>query len=109
MIRHPPKSTRTDTPFPFTTLFRSDTSNAFCWPANMPGRRSSHASRLHADVQAAFECSQYRSVYGAASDRSGSRHYLGRSEEHTSELQSLMSTSYAVVCLKKKNDRKENI
>src|SRR3546814_1651985 len=72
MIRRPPRSTRTDTLFPYTTLFRS---------IDQPGRRGHHAHP--------FEC---------AGIRAGQK----RSEEHTSELQSLMRTSYAVFCLKKK-------
>src|SRR3546814_13631481 len=75
MIRRPPRSTRTDTLFPYTTLFRS------CRP---PDARAVHA--------ATAGC--------ARSPESGRR-----SEEHTSELQSLMRTSYAVFCLKKKNTK----
>src|SRR3546814_6198682 len=78
MIRRPPRSTRTDTLFPYTTLFRS------------PGRRLAGqiirlgASRPGEVVQA------------------GQTAVTSRSEEHTSELQSLMRISYAVFCLKKK-------
>src|SRR3546814_6268604 len=91
MIRRPPRSTRTDTLFPYTTLFRSARA--------MTGR----ALWRRAD--------QCRSSGGAGSrtasflfrDRaSGFR----RSEEHTSELQSLMRISYAVFCLKKKKKKK---
>src|SRR3546814_20127677 len=78
MIRRPPISTRTDTLFPYTTLFRSR------WKVGCrPCRRGSRAS-------------PGRSASGAAS----------RSEEHTSELQSLMRNSYAVFCLKKKKPDK---
>src|SRR3546814_3614046 len=81
MIRRPPRSTRTDTLFPYTTLFRSPS----------PPRRGGGCGR---DVEP-------ERVAGA-----GSRARLGdprtRSEEHTSELQSLMRISYAVFCLKKK-------
>src|SRR3546814_4764073 len=73
MIRRPPRSTRTDTLFPYTTLFRSRSLFA------VPDR-----SR-------------------ASSMRSPSSLISTRSEEHTSELQSLMRNSYAVFCLKKKN------
>src|SRR3546814_12048396 len=88
MIRRPPRSTRTDTLFPYTTLFRSrrgprprvgldqgtaETRRRHLWPHRMDGS----------------------SAPGACS---------GRSEEHTSELQSLMRISYAVFCLKKKNN-----
>src|SRR3546814_16663039 len=75
MIRRPPRSTRTDTLFPYTTLFRSG------WP-----RSRDWASRW---------------VGGRRLSR-GSPGWATRSEEHTSELQSLMRISYAVFCLKKK-------
>src|SRR3546814_4681578 len=86
MIRRPPRSTRTDTLFPYTTLFRS-AELARHIAAAAPQRR---ANRGGAGGSAAFE---------AAVD-------VGRSEEHTSELQSLMRISYAVFCLKKKNKYK---
>src|SRR3546814_3861959 len=82
MIRRPPRSTRTDTPFPYATLFRSVPSTAPCRPGRdrflrvLPRPESSSRSRPADSVP--------------------------RSEEHTSELQSLMRTSYAVFCLKKK-------
>src|SRR3546814_15507535 len=73
MIRRPPRSTRTDTLFPYTTLFRSCTyllvTDPFAWPINAA--------------------------------------IVIRSEEHTSELQSLMRISYAVFCLKKKKKRQK--
>src|SRR3546814_7886561 len=81
MIRRPPRSTRTDTLFPYTTLFRS------------PDRGSGRAGGQH--------IAQYRP---ARTQSGGWRPVLsasGRSEEHTSELQSLMRISYAVFCLKK--------
>src|SRR3546814_11129937 len=83
MIRRPPRSTRTDTLFPYTTLFRSRLENAICAPFDPP-----------------FGCPA-RLQFGATNAEnlvSGSI----RSEEHTSELQSLMRISYAVFCLKKK-------
>src|SRR3546814_18073545 len=91
MIRRPPRSTRTDTLFPYTTLFRSRAAlanpparagSSFLWPVQGP----------------------VLSSYGA---KSGGEHNDGiniRSEEHTSELQSLMRISYAVFCLKKKKN-----
>src|SRR3546814_9693194 len=88
MIRRPPRSTRTDTLFPYTTLFRSRR------------RRADRVSRLSA-MRDRFS-SRYRA------DRGRWRHVVrrdGRSEEHTSELQSLMRISYAVFCLKKKNNK----
>src|SRR3546814_11968060 len=78
MIRRPPRSTRTDTLFPYTTLFRSSS----------PPRSNASAARSAC-------CS-------AAGTRSPSTKSATRSEEHTSELQSLMRISYAVFCLKKK-------
>src|SRR3546814_7816545 len=73
MIRRPPRSTRTDTLFPYTTLFRSSAS--WCPPADRTSRKSTSTD-------------------------------IRRSEEHTSELQSLMRISYAVFCLKKKKNKK---
>src|SRR3546814_9061203 len=79
MIRRPPRSTRTDTLFPYTTLFRSKG----CWIFRMP--------RELASILAPKRRRRF----------SGSIELI-RSEEHTSELQSLMRISYAVFCLKKK-------
>src|SRR3546814_9846059 len=78
MIRRPPRSTRTDTLFPYTTLFRSC---SVCRRLRGVLSRSPSAPNLRT-----------RCRTGGA----------GRSEEHTSELQSLMRISYAVFCLKKK-------
>src|SRR3546814_7988507 len=91
MIRRPPRSTRTDTLFPYTTLFRSPLGGTFLY-----------RSRDGADGEALRAGGPPRSrVYGNRSRRL--RHgRLDRSEEHTSELQSLMRISYAVFCLKKK-------
>src|SRR3546814_1146911 len=85
MIRRPPRSTRTDTLFPYTTLFRSQ-----------EGRRL-RRRQFHRALQ----------VDGTRPDpprRAGGERR--RSEEHTSELQSLMRISYAVFCLKKKKQKK---
>src|SRR3546814_2268197 len=84
MIRRPPRSTRTDTLFPYTTLFRSHSISSADTP--LPHRRS-HGKALLSDAHG-------RLTRDDAPDRS---------EEHTSELQSLMRISYAVFCLKKKN------
>src|SRR3546814_3126231 len=85
MIRRPPRSTRTDTLFPYTTLFRSLQRPAL--------RNAPDDGRYHPNpVQRRHE--------RPALSRYGARH--DRSEEHTSELQSLMRISYAVFCLKKK-------
>src|SRR3546814_2008720 len=81
MIRRPPRSTRTDTLFPYTTLFRSK-------GGDKPARRD---------------------VCWIPSGRCRRPNSISRSEEHTSELQSLMRISYAVFCLKKKKTHKHNI
>src|SRR3546814_3779847 len=81
-IRRPPRSTRTDTLFPYTTLFRSR------------ARRCRTAARGPARMRRSPRFSYLERVM--------------RSEEHTSELQSLMRISYAVFCLKKKNQTTDN-
>src|SRR3546814_10701582 len=84
MIRRPPRSTRTDTLFPYTTLCRSD---AYV-------------------IYGAYTALVYIApvIGGALADRYlGARKAVVRSEKHTSELQSLMRTSYAVFCLNKKS------
>src|SRR3546814_3246289 len=85
LIRQPPRSTRTDTLFPFTTLFRS-------------GEIGSARQSAAGAVDAPFLCQRAGLPEHAARDHDDA----GRSEEHTSELQSLMRISYAVFCLKKK-------
>src|SRR3546814_12231728 len=98
MIQRPPRSTRTDTLLPYTTLFRSDRGGGDAarhrhgapddggrGPAHLLGRRAGLGGRPRRR---------------RLSDRRGDGK---RSEEHTSELQSLMRISYAVFCLKKKN------
>src|SRR3546814_11004123 len=87
MIRRPPRSTRTDTLFPYTTLFRSE-----------PVRHCDRA-RHRSDV-----CSLDDDHAGRKEDPYPVS-LSGRSEEHTSELQSLMRISYAVFCLKKKKKK----
>src|SRR3546814_2226080 len=98
MIRRPPRSTRTDTLFPYTTLVRS--------PAGRPGRCAGAAQSLGEDLACAAGWSDpARAVRRAGQEpaRGGGLPVRSRSEEHTSELQSLMRSSYAVFCLKKKN------
>src|SRR3546814_2523604 len=85
MIRRPPRSTRTDTLFPYTTLFRS------YHPACAGGQES------------------WRSAKGRGVRRVSEAADARRSEEHTSELQSLMRISYAVFCLKKKTNNSTTI
>src|SRR3546814_8635985 len=99
MIRRPPRSTRTDTLFPYTTLFRSPVARA---------RRA--ARHPHARV-AGFDRGvprHHRPAERSAGARRRSERRL-RSEEHTSELQSLMRISYAVFCLKKKKNSKKQV
>src|SRR3546814_4156326 len=97
MIRRPPRATRTDTLFPYTTLFRS----AAGADRRRPGGGGAAAARqgprrLRRDRRPDEQC---RRAAGQRRLRAGGRL---RSEEHTSELQSLMRISYAVFCLKKK-------
>src|SRR3546814_3971195 len=96
MIRRPPRSTRTDTLFPYTTLFRSAASALAGASARGAVRRSS--------------CFDWRAIH--VSSGTGFPHPdqdSRRSEEHTSELQSLMRISYAVFCLKKKNKKYKHL
>src|SRR3546814_2863185 len=102
MTRRPPRSTRTDTLFPYTTLFRSSVGAAFplCRrTGTVEGTGTRLSLLLHAKRHRQGDRGQRR---GAPRTRWPhlSRHL--RSEEHTSELQSLMRNSYAVFCLKKK-------
>src|SRR3546814_4491022 len=92
MIRRPPRSTRTDTLFPYTTLFRSHPPNAGSLPLHCRSLLRPHMTR---EVSAGI-CPTVSSMISSQC----------RSEEHTSELQSLMRISYAVFCLKKKKKNK---
>src|SRR3546814_8137547 len=125
MIRRPPRSTRTDTLFPYTTLFRSSPASrrpGSRGPGRKPSRRSALASSSQVPSQQVLApgdedlgAGHIGAVVGAQIvDRRGHVARLAqamqrdardqhRSEEHTSELQSLMRISYAVFCLKKKN------
>src|SRR3546814_10361585 len=93
MIRRPPRSTRTDTLFPYTTLFRSTAScctmRRFCRPDSSMRRSSEPTPALKTSTPRKLSSGRARAI---------------RSEEHTSELQSLMRISYAVSCLKKKHN-----
>src|SRR3546814_3687495 len=93
MIRRPPRSTRTDTLFPYTTLFRSEARRRRgCWTCGgNPDDRETNR-RQHSKGGGRWKPCRY---------------LLCRSEEHTSELQSLMRISYAVFCLKKKKKKQE--
>src|SRR3546814_1424278 len=91
MIRRPPRSTRTDTLFPYTTLFRS----------LVHARRGVSVRTVpFAELVASIDASTDVVVTSAVQMATGE--LIDRSEEHTSELQSLMRISYAVFCLKKK-------
>src|SRR3546814_6537261 len=98
MIRRPPRSTRTDTLFPYTTLFRSCATSRFgvtiqSQPGSEPYQRRATQGELDLARGRILHLAPARSNPG------------GRSEEHTSELQSLMRISYAVFCLKKKQSK----
>src|SRR3546814_10098997 len=105
MIRRPPRSTRTDTLFPYTTLFRS--SRSLQKVQTMPHLKSLALTAL-------LGCVALLPAAASAADGKDKKakdpnevvcrkeEVLGRSEEHTSELQSLMRISYAVFCLKNK-------
>src|SRR3546814_5858562 len=114
MIRRPPRSTRTDTLFPYTTLFRSLSRSRA--PLSFFAIRVKAAMHLlciqpYAILKALASLTQTprtRSLHrGDCQGSTHARHYHhsghSRSEEHTSELQSLMRISYAVFCLQKKN------
>src|SRR3546814_10169736 len=112
MIRRPPRSTRTDTLFPYTTLFRSDgrLRRRSAGPAGL-------STVLHVPGDAAggglgpapqaLEPGAGRPLHGRHPGRRGIDPDHRRSEEHTSELQSLMRISYDVFCLKKKKQNKK--
>src|SRR3546814_3253912 len=96
MTRRPPRSTRTDTLFPYTTLFRSAGRIGRRKPCTRTARAKMDARRLR--------------VWPPAPPRlARARRPIMRSEEHTSELQSLMRISYAVFCLKKKKQTNKNV
>src|SRR3546814_9085450 len=103
MIRGPPRSTRTDTLFPYTTLFRSrqDAQQQHRLP---PVVQDDEDGIARGQTEGAAEHHHHRQIDEPDGEL---QHELAeqRSEEHTSELQSLMRISYAVFCLKKKNNR----
>src|SRR3546814_2102172 len=96
MIRRPPRSTRTDTLFPYTTLFRSSAAFQYWRPAQRQTipRDPGQSANATVDRRCHRRCPDSRDP--------------DRSEEHTSELQSLMRISYAVFCLKKKKTHINN-
>src|SRR3546814_4666955 len=124
IIQRPPRSTRTDTLFPYTTLFRSDrhgprrSRTGIADSSTGSRQHPAHAERSAleghtpdlAGGRAGEDHSQHAPGTGPLSDgglsRPRSAVFQKRSEEHTSELQSLMRISYAVFCLKKKKKHK---
>src|SRR3546814_8712812 len=122
MIRRPPRSTRTDTLFPYTTLFRSDSrclaARRECTPMNaiwrylrqIPSRAAATLDLPLLLALLAVMAIGMAVLHSASGDRVDlllpqGLHFVVRSEEHTSELQSLMRISYAVFCLTNKNTR----
>src|SRR3546814_8980516 len=117
MLRRPPRSTRTDTLFPYTTLFRSRRGRV----AELRGAADLPVvDPLHAQVPVREELVDHpvgdgQQVHPGTPCEVGADRVAhpvrgdDRSEEHTSELQSLMRISYAVFCLKKKKQRKKRI
>src|SRR3546814_5609288 len=105
MIRRPPRSTRTDTLFPYTTLFRSvrraEAFSTYLIITDTPFQRRNGALSLYPNWWPSRERGFQRTRHTTAKT-------LPRSEEHTSELQSLMRISYAVFCLKKKKRQIHN-
>src|SRR3546814_3171086 len=111
MIRRPPRSTRTDTLFPYTTRFRSER------PGRAPGAgtalrqhpraQGTGAAGLRAEAQDADPAVPHSRIRlaGRLVHRQPAVRRRARSEAHTSELQSLMRISYAVFCLKKNNTK----
>src|SRR3546814_5339381 len=133
MIRRPPRSTRTDTLFPYTTLFRSSQRRRACrrrgWCNGVVRRTHRRAAerrqrrhravgfrrRRHVPAQRRDHAADQRIADSDAClrktrhlFRGAARRVATRSEEHTSELQSLMRISYAVFCLKKKKTTIDN-
>src|SRR3546814_5240575 len=115
MTRRPPRSTRTDTLFPYTTLFRSP--QLACRATGLTGPTAARFSTHHGLIdRVGMRCGHRADIVAQFSklffylDDPGLGIHIGaaddvRSEEHTSELQSLMRISYAVFCLKKKTHR----
>src|SRR3546814_4273476 len=105
MIRRPPRSTRTDTLFPYTTLVRSHHELLAEQLHRRERRLADHRLARTADHR--FEQAQRvrLAAHRIEHQRRRAERQPARSEEHTSELQSLMRISYAVFCLKKKNQK----
>src|SRR3546814_5437370 len=115
MIRRPPRSTRTDTLFPYTTLFRSGEVTVVATTTDADGNeaRAVRSVWLAGDDDWWFGGDNGDRLDVIAEqpryDAGDTAKFQVRSEEHTSELQSLMRISYAVFCLKKKNNSEQTI
>src|SRR3546814_7333348 len=123
MIRRPPRSTRTDTLFPYTTLFRSHGFDRQQFAADLgpcqPGDGADLVFQIAHPVAELSHAREFRKIVGRhgdafrlafadAAQRLARQTRDLRSEEHTSELQYLMRISYAVLCLKKKKMTRKN-
>src|SRR3546814_5764598 len=106
MRRRPPRSTRTDTLFPYTTLVRSDRLTLQRdWLANIS---TDYRIEMGGDDEVVLSAGLFgKGKRLAATLNETTPTFLDRSEEHTSELQSLMRISYAVFCLKKNNNTRD--
>src|SRR3546814_3121545 len=106
MTRRPPRSTRTDTHFPYTTLFRSNPRHhrhGASYKVGHHGRNAwHHAHGVGAGASSCARPHRFPEVADRSAGHACGDCRSGRSEAHTSELQSLMRISYAVYCLKKK-------
>src|SRR3546814_10833409 len=118
MIRRPPISKRTDTLLPYTTLFRSpagDAQDRALWPLLPVGRGPRAEGEREASTRLVVAGHDHgarhaggRALGAGVPEGAGQAPHDGRSEEHTSELQSLMRISYAVFCLQKKTHKKHH-
>src|SRR3546814_16755774 len=104
MLRRPPRSTRTETLFPYTTLFRSAALPQHMEPQRAVGNLRGQIDVVGPIVERVEELGVGLPGPRKALVQCGAGDVLDRSEEHTSELQSLMRISYAVFCLKKKKN-----
>src|SRR3546814_3182040 len=110
MIRRPPRSTRTDTLFPYTTLFRSlfALTQVIASESPLCIHRIAVESRSGGPIRRALRMARCIDHGIGRSTAYKDSFIFDRSEEHTSELQSLMRISYAVFCLKKKKNQNVN-
>src|SRR3546814_6091889 len=105
MLRRPPRSTLTDTLFPYTTLFRSSSRNSATCSRNSLFSACKPGVSLPVIYGCKGCCTSFTGGHTRNSSTGSIRHSPLRSEEHTSELQSLMRISYAVFCLTKKTQQ----